>query len=676
MGFGQNKIAWFLLLILIFPKHFIGQSTPCHEPSAKVLKLFEKGTSYWQTDNNKAKSLIFKAIEEEPQWVEPYYYLARNYYRKAQIIQYDTRKISGLNRLLNRATDNFEKIIQYCPSHDGYKSHYYLGKIYYEGGNLSGTYKFLSFYMKNVNERDWLPKTKIMYEKCTAYQRLVNNPVNFNPKSVEGICTENDEFMPLIAADGTYMLFTRKQFKKSPGDFNQQYTEEFHISKFLEWDSAGNPVFDVSSQMPPPFNEGNNEGAASITIDNKTMFITVCRQIEMPDGRPYKNCDIYQTKTLYGKWSGFEKLGNGINGITTWEGHPTISPDGKTLYFASYRPDGIGGIDIYFCTKDSTGNWSAPKNMGEPINTELNEKSPFIHPDNESLYFASDGHPGVGGYDIFLARKLKDTWDQPINIGYPINTEKDESGFVVSTDGQYAYFSANTLESKGGYDIYGFELPENAKPNKVLFIKGKLIDGDGAMIKDADVEIKNMNTNKVNFGIVDQNTGKYAIALSTKNEDNYIMTVKKQNYSFTSTIISPDSDSTAGKLNMELNFAMKKLSVGAKTRLNNILFNTNSSELTELSTAMLDNFALYLKDNPQIKIRIEGHTDDIADADFNMKLSKKRAQRVYRYLIKKDIKRGRMTYDGFGETKPVATNDTEKGRAKNRRTEFVVTEIE
>jgi len=677
MGFGRLHIAWISLLTLILPISLMGQSTPCFEPSPKNLKLYEKGISYWQTDNNKAKTLIFKAIENEPQWVIPYYYLARNYYRKAQMIQYDTRKVSGLSRLLNLATDNFEKVIDICPSHDNYKALYYLGKIYYEGGNLSGTYKFLSQYMQNSKKEEWLPKTKIMFDKCTAYQRLVNNPVDFNPIPVEGICTEYDEFMPLISADGTYMFFTRRMFKKRMGDITKQYREEFHFSNFIKWDSLGNPVFAESHPMPYPFNDQRNEGAATITIDNKTMFITVCEQIEMPDGRPYKNCDIYQTRTMYGKWTDFEKLGNGINGITTWEGHPSISADGKTLYFASYRPNGIGGIDIYYSKKDSAGNWTSPVNLGEPINTELNEKSPFIHPDNESLYFSSDGHPGVGGYDIFLARKAKDHWEAPFNIGYPINSTNDESGFIVSTDGQYAYFSGNTLEGVGGHDIFGFELPGNAKPQKVLFIKGRLIDGKGAMIDDADIEIKNMNTNEISTALLDKYTGKYTIAVSAKNDDNYMMTVKKPNYSFTSTIVSTKKDTAAEKqFNMELNFAMKELNVGAKTKLNNILFNTNSAELTSLSSAMLDNFASYLKDNPNIKIRIEGHTDNISDADFNLKLSKKRAHRVYKYLIKQGIKRNRMTYEGYGETQPVADNNTEKGRAKNRRTEFVITAIE
>lgn len=676
MGSGHRYITFFFLLILVSPFSLKGQSETCYEPSPKALKYFEKGTSYWQTDNNKAKSLIFKAIEANPQWPKPYYYLAKNYYRKTQLIQLDTRKVSGLNRMLNLATDNFEKVIDVCPSYDNYKAYYYIGKIYYEGGNLKGTYKYLSKYIQAVDEDEWLPKTKIMHQKCTAYQRLVNNPVEFNPEAVQGICTENDEYMPLISADGTYMLFTRRLFKRKAGEFSQKLREEFHISNFIKWDSAGYPVFDKSHQMPYPFNNDNNQGAASITIDNKTMFITVCKQIEMPDGRPYKNCDIYQTKKMYGKWTEFEKLGNGINGITTWEGHPSISPDGKTLYFASYRPNGIGGIDIYYTTKDSTGNWSAPINMGKPVNTELNEKSPFIHPDNQTLYFASDGHAGVGGYDIFISRKIKNKWEEPYNIGYPINTTKDESGFVVSTDGQFAYFSGNTLKGKGGHDIFGFELPDNARPHKVLFIKGQLTDGKGAMINNADIEIKNMNTNEISTALLDQSTGKYTIALSASEKENYIMTVKKPNYSFTSKIISPLNNTAKDILAIELNFAINELNIGAKTKLNNILFSTNSADITPLSKAMLDNFAEYLKENPHIKIRIEGHTDNIANASFNLKLSKRRAQKVYRYLVKKGIKRSRITYEGYGEMQPIADNDTEKGRAKNRRTEFVITALE
>ncbi len=674
MNHGKLNILLCTLCLLICSLlSSYGQTSTCREPSGKAKKLFEKGKNAWSSNKEKAKSYIFRAIQNDAQWAEPYYFLAKKYYNQAESSKYDRRKVQNLNRLLNLATDNFEKVIQLCPSTDEYKSLYFMGKIYYEGGDLGNAEKWLSRYKRNVAENKYLPHTKKMYNKCTAHKKLINNPVNFNPMPVVGVCSSNDEFMPLIAPDGSYMLFTRKLWKQERGEYSPKMVEEFSISSFIRWDSTGNPVFDDAKPMPHPFNQGTNQGAASVTIDNKKMFITVCEQIEMPDGRPYKNCDIYQTTKTYGQWGKLKKLQRQINGLTTWEGHPSISPDGKTLYFASYRPGGTGGIDIYYSKLDSSGNWGEPKNIGRPVNTDLNERAPFIHPDNKTLYFASDGHAGVGGYDIFYSRLEDSTWSQPVNIGYPINSKKDESGFIVSTNGNYAFFSSNAYKGYGGYDIFGFELYEEARPDEVLFVKGKLRDGNGAILRNASVEIKNLETQKIRKGLIDNTTGKYAIAMPAIRENDYMMTVRKPDYSFTSKIISPEADTTPKGLDIEMNFAVKKANVGANTRLNNVLFPFNSTDFTKHSQIMLDNFAEYLHENPSLEIRIEGHTDSIANDNFNMRLSKKRAQKVYKYLIKKGIKRSRLSFKGYGETKPQATNKTEKGRAKNRRTEFVIT---
>ncbi len=672
---GRSKIFRLItILIILTSVNSLAQNDPCNSPTERAKTLFERGSQLWSKNRTKAKNLIFRAIKNSPQWVVPYYYLANRYYKKSLIIQYDSRKVSNLDRLLNRSSDNFEEVIKYCPAYKNYKAYYFLGKINFEGGNLSGAYEWLKKYISNVAADDYMPETENMLNRCQTYQNLVNNPVEFNPVAIPGVCSSSDEFMPLIAPDGSYMMFTRTRMKQERGDYSPRMVEEFNISSFIKWDSTGAPVFDEASAMPYPFNRNTNQGAAAITIDNKQLFITVCQQIELPDGRPYKNCDIYQTEKRYGKWGPLQKLNRKINGLTTWEGHPSISPDGKTLYFASYRPNGHGGIDIYYSKPDSSGYWSAPVNMGYPVNTELNERAPFIHPDNKTLYFASDGHPGVGGYDIFMSRRNDTSWQKPVNIGYPINSKQDESGFIVSTKGDYAYFSSNAYKGYGGYDIFGFELYPDAQPEKVLFVRGKLVDDKGSILKNVNVELKNMRSNKVKKGLVDNNTGNYAIAMPAIREDNYMMTISKPEYTFTSKIISPASDTTGRDLQVEMNFKVKKAQVGANTRLNDVLFPFNSTELTRLSKAMLDNFAIYLKNNPGLKIRIDGHTDNIADARYNLRLSKKRARKVYRYLVEKDIKRNRLSYEGFGETQPVADNDTEEGRRKNRRTEFMIIE--
>lgn len=665
-------IVW--LIGLLFNSNIVAfsQSNTCIEPSEKAVKLYDKAVDLWNSDNNKAKKYFYEALDIEPQWVAPYFFMAKNYFNQSEIIQYDTRKVASLERLLNQSSDFFEKVIENCPAYQNYEAYYYLGKIYFTGGNLAEAHRYLGKYIQQVNADTYLPLTQVMYQRTESYKHLIDNPVAFNPKPVDGICTSNDEFMPLLTPDGSRMYFTRKSWQKPEGSYSAQLVEEFCKSDLLRFDSIGNPVFDEPRAMEYPFNQDVNQGAATVTIDNNRMYLTVCEQIEMPDGRPYKNCDIYETRILYGSWTAFERLSNGINGLTTWEGHPTISSDGNRLYFASYRPGGIGGIDLYESQKDSVGNWGKPQNMGIPINSELNERAPFLHPDGKTLYFASDGHGGVGGYDIFVSRFIDSAWQTPQNIGYPINTTGDESGFIVNTYGTYAYLSSNVLQGPGGYDIFSFELHDNIKPGEMMFFKGKLVDGDGMALRDASVEIRNVQTMKVQKGIVDDETGKYAVALPAQMND-YIVTVKKPNHVFTTRHISI-SDSTKKQLNIEFDFIVPEARAGVGARIPDILFDYNSAEFSEISLYILDEFVAYMRENLNIKVRIEGHTDNIATDSYNLRLSEKRAARVYKHLVKEGISKRRLSYKGYGASKPIADNSTEQGRRENRRIEFVIVE--
>lgn len=670
MSRSIHIIVWLVCVLFVHNHDAFSQINTCLEPSERAVKLYDKAVDLWNTDNNKAKKILYEALKIEPQWASPYFFMAKNYFKQSEIIQYDTRKVASLERLLNQASDFFEKVIDNCPSYQNYESFYYLGKIYFTGGKLSEANKYLGQYISRMTKDSYLPLTQFMYDRTQVYKFLIENPVKFNPKPVYGVCSSDDEFMPLLTPDGSRMYFTRKSWKKRPSSFSSELVEEFCVSDFLRLDSLGNQIFDIPRVLDYPFNQGVNQGAAAVTIDNNRMFITVCEQIEMPDGRPYKNCDIYESRLLYGSWTAFERMGNGINGLTTWEGHPTISSDGTHLYFASYRPGGIGGIDLYFSVKDSIDNWGKPQNLGLPINSELNERAPFLHPDGKTLYFASDGHSGVGGYDIFVSRRCDSAWQKPQNIGYPINTPGDESGFIVNADGIYAYYSSNTISGVGGYDIFTFELPDKVKPLEMVFVKGKLVDGSGSALKKASVEIRNIQTNKVQKGIVDDISGRYAVALPTGLND-YILTVKKPNHVFTTQYIS-FSDSTSEPVNLEFDFIVPEAQVGAGSRIPDVLFDYNSAEFTTISFYILDEFVAYLHENPTLKICIEGHTDNISNMAYNQRLSEKRAAKTYKYLIKEGIHKRRLSYKGLGASQPIFDNTTEQGRRKNRRTEFVI----
>lgn len=487
-------------------------------------------------------------------------------------------------------------------------------------------------------------------------------PVPFDPRPLNDVSTAADEFLPIITPDNQTVYFTRRTKEQ---DRNSAYGGIKEMERFCFSDLIDENKFEVGKPMPPPFNRNFNEGGASLTADNRVMYFTVCRN---EDG-PTPNCDIWYSVNVRGQWSEIRNCGPNINGKTTWESQPSISGDGKILYFTSNREGGYGQLDIWKSVKDENGNWGVPENLGPVINTPGSEKSPFFHSDGQTLYFSSTGNLGYGGYDIFFSKLGKDgQWQTPKNIGYPINSEMDDLGFFVSTDGRTGYFASDKLKGAGGWDVYYFNLYKEARPERVMFLKGELKDENNKAITDARLEIRNVNTEEVTTVEVDSLTGKY-VAVMAFNDD-HIMTVKQPGKAFTSQYLST-SDSSIGKP-QELNLEVKDLKVGTPYRLNNILFETNSYEISQQTVNILREFASYLKDNPGMKVAIHGHTDNIGDNVANLTLSTNRARKIYETLVAEGIGKSRLSYKGFGATKPVSSNNTEEGRANNRRTEFII----
>ncbi|MGZ4158548.1 MAG: OmpA family protein, partial [Bacteroidia bacterium] len=300
-----------------------------------------------------------------------------------------------------------------------------------------------------------------------------------------------------------------------------------------------------------------------------------------------------------------------------------------------------------------------------------------IHSDFQTLYFSSDGQPGVGGFDIFYSRKGEDgKWSEPKNIGVPINSPGDDLGFFVSTDGHLGYFATNEPsrvkgKSVGKYDIYSFELYKEARPDEVAFFKGKIEDNGHGEPKGFTVEVKDAVTKKVTKAMVDTISGDYAVVVNQKVKNDLIITVKKENYAFSSQLIKKDSIVNAKPA--KVNLIADTIKVGKTYTLNNIYYKTNSSELDPSSASVIEEFAEFLKANPTIKIEVHGHTDNVGDEKSNLALSTDRAFSVRDKLLAFGIDEKRLiNFKGFGASKPIADNSTEAGRAKNRRTEFVI----
>ncbi len=549
------------------------------------------------------------------------------------------------------------KAIELCPDNFP-KAYYFLGEIAYKRKD----YVNADIYLKkaiNLQIGDPYYSDAIMlYENAKILAQIINNPVKFNPQIVKGVSTQDDEYLPIISPDQELSFFTRRSDKMSLQDITTTTIEEFVFSKKINGD------FEVGQALTYPFNLESNEGGASITIDNKILYYTKC----IRDNKGYNNCDIYYVNRENGAWSNVQEFPKNISKIDSWESQPTVSSDGKTILFSSDRSGGYGKMDLYEISKVND-TWTSAKNLGSAINSNENEKSPYLHTDGKTLFFASTNFPTLGGFDIFYSRKDSlGNWQKPINIGYPINTVADEISLFVSTDGNQAYFASNNLNGIGGWDIYSFGLYEGAKPERVLFLKGDLLDENKQIIEDVDLEIKNLTTQEITTIKVD--AGAYISSLTLAKDDDVLITIKKEGFAFNSTYIS--ANDTSFNSPADLNFEMQSLEQGKSFSIENIYFDNNSYELKRTTNEILIEFAKYLEVNNTLIIEINGFTDNVGNQAYNQLLSENRAKAVRDLILLQGISEKRVFYNGFGESYPITSNDSEKGRGQNRRTEFKI----
>ena len=624
--------------------------------SKKSLKIYHKALEDFKAGKKRdAQTNMYQLTKSEPNFAQAQFALGEFYIK--------TRPPN-----VKTARKYFEKAISICPDSVLY-AYYYMGKIHYGGKDYEKAINCFEHFLKDVDLiktdedyfeiKNYLEYTKVSYE-------LLNHPVPFEPFKVEGISTSADEYLPIISPDNEFALFTRRSKQYMRRGLTEQMVEKEVFTYSLR---NRDGVFEQGWEMDHPFNKVENEGAATLTIDNNDLYYTVC--FRDPKTK-YLNCDLYHSHYSNGYWSKIESLGDHINGPNSWESQPSVTSNGSTIFFASNREGGLGGYDIYKIDKKDDGTWSEPQNIGAPVNTAGNEKSPFIHTDSQTLYFSSDGHKGLGGYDIFYTRQNTDAkWQEPTNIGYPINSFDDDLSFFVSTDGYYGYYASNRLDENKKWNLYSFPLYEKARPQKVLLIKGQIdIEETDKTDKPtiARIQLKNIRTKTITEIPVDSTTGKYVAAIIFK--DDQVLTVKKEGFVYSSRYLST-KDSTLIQPK-KVDITVKKIEVGESYKIDDIHFMTNSAVLSKGAKRIIDEFFEFLYENPNIEVEIQGHTDNVGKDEANMILSDKRAKSVYRYLIEKGISSSRLSANGYGESKPIASNETYSGRAKNRRTVFLI----
>jgi outer membrane protein OmpA-like peptidoglycan-associated protein len=636
-----------LFLTLLLTASLTAQNWTSHNRKAvsnlnKAVKCYELG------DTEKALQLVKKAIKSDASFIEAYILMA-------EICMDEPGKDSLAIFALEYAVAIDP---EFYPANLANLAEMYIGQGRYEDALLMlNRYKTL----RNQN-----PSTLQQVERsiagCKFALAALNNPVNFSPVNLgNGVNTERDEYHPSVTVDGKYLLFTRAD---TVAIKQKRFDENLYISQFrdYQWQSGRN----MGTQINSPY----NEGAAAISPDGQMIVYTMCEMDGMYGRglKGYGSCDLFYSFRTAEGWLPPMNMGFPVS-TNRWESQPCMNADGRSLYFV--RSVGKNNSDIFYTTRDEKGNWMPPLPLGTHINTPGKEMSVFIHPDGQTLYFSSDGHPGMGGLDMFMCRKEPNgEWGVPVNMGYPLNTSKDESGFVVAANGKQGYFASGRAGGYGGLDIYTFELDPSLRPYPVTYLRGVVYDAVTTKPLEAGFELIDLDSgDTIIQSWSNPETGDFLISLPSNHR--YALNVSRDGYLFYS-----DHFELRGEFSILEPFlkdiALQPIKKGESVVLRNIFFDLDQYTLKPESKIELDRLTELLKKNPGIWIEIGGHTDNTGTRKHNETLSEERAKAVMEYLTANGVEATRLSYKGYADLVPIADNRTEEGRSQNRRTEFTI----
>jgi flagellar motor protein MotB len=642
----RSSIIIFILIIFSFVSEPVF-SQGLHTSSEKALKSYKDGISAYDYLNLvEAESCFKKAISIDKKFYEAYIMLG-------ELMEKQSR--------FSEASSNYESAVKI--------DSLFFRPVFFNLANaemMSGDYfhALVHFNVYQVQE-GMSPKNKVAAGKsiknCEFALVAMKKPVQFNPVSVgPGINTNDDEYWPSITADGQTLMFTRQVNVINDPGFRGVVQEDFYISHLV------NKVWQLAFDAGAPLNSMDNEGAQTLSSDGSYMFFTGCNRAS-----GLGSCDIYFSAFRYGKWTQPSNVGPPVN-TNHWESQPSISADGKTLFFSSNRPGGFGGKDLWVSRLNENNHWEEPKNLGSNINTAGDEMSPFIHFDGKTLYFASNGRVGMGGFDLYMTRLNDDsTWTEPQNLGYPINTYNDETGLVIESGGQKAYYSSIRDKSQGK-DIFSFDLYEAIRPDPVSYMKGKVYDKETGKLLQADYELVNLSTSKIIMKSATDEMGNFLVCLPSG--FNYGINVSKPGYLFYSENFTLEGIHTASEPFIK-RIVLNPTKVGEKMLLSNVFYEIDSWQLKKESVIELNNLVTLLSDNKNLVMEIGGYTDSTGSEKYNIVLSEKRALSVVNYLIKMGISADRLRYKGYGNASSLGNNITIEGRKLNRRTEAKIIEL-
>ena len=601
------------LLLALLSGTLCAQNDDCHPHfSGSDKSDFEKGIEAY---NNKRYqqciTLMRKVSQHNRTAADPYFYMGVASVKAGE-------KPSVIR-------NHFTRLFKLCPDYPNALAYFYMGVVHYTYKQYAEAVEQLNRYFDITNQQP-NPAYDVVYEEASTYlywsEFLANaqlNEVPFNPTIMRGASSRADELLPYMAPDGKEIYYLRLVSASQQKTFYEKESDGKVMRLFCsQWRDT---AFSAGHQMPAPFNQSDGEGSVTMTADGQTLYYSVMRH-----DAGYDNCDIWYSQRKNGIWQPLQNAGRNVNGERTWESQPSITPDGQYLYFASNRSGGLGGTDIWMCRRLPNGDWSRAENLGPAVNTPGNEKCPFIHADGKTLYFASNGWQGFGGYDMYFI-DLTDTYLQrPTNLGLPINTEDDDICFGVTTDGKYGYFAGKSPDwtGIGGSDIFTFELYPSAQPDETNIVAGTLRTSDGKPT-EGSISVLRQRSDADRYIVGDN--GLYALALSTRSNNTVIVSAD----GFMPRALSGNAKQLRRDLNAA-DFLLQPLALWGRypLLLPASAFSADPKYNSQLAS-LLDPYVDFLLQNPKIHLRIEATTTDKAKA-------------IYDYMISRQLRQQRLEY--------------------------------
>lgn len=585
----------------------------------------------------------------------------------------------------DRASKYFLRVLKEDPDYR-FDLTYLVGSAYQYGMEFDNALKYYKMYeQKLISDKNYRGQDKVLLSevKRRIYESengrdFMANPAHFSIVNIGAeINSEWRDYAPVLNEDETVMIFTSR---RRDGNMNENVDEDnipfedVFISRKVDgkWGKAEN----IGEIINTPYHDSN----LALSADGQQLYLY----------KDENEGDVYISESKSdGSWSIPVPLSEKINSSFK-ENSITISPDKELLFYASDRPGGYGGIDIYVSRKDGKGNWGKSENLGPMINTEYDEEGPFIDYDGKTLYFSTQGRKGMGGHDIFKAEydSAAKEWTEPVNLGYPINTPDNDIYFVSTKDGKRGYYASVRTDGMGYTDIYMVTIPEvtdgteklateedmqeNLKPVTLIV---KVEDYDTGEPLDVNVRMRRLK-DKVVIPVTEMSEGTFVMEVTNSELTDYMFSAEKDGYMFRNLKISlPASSNEVREISRTIE--LSQLRQGFQTVLRNIYFDFDKATFRVDSYDELNKLESLLSKNPGIKVEISGHTDNIGYKAYNKHLSQLRANAVVNYLLNKGIDARRVVARGYGEEHPLASNDNEaEGRSLNRRVEFKVLEKE